>query len=1083
MKAPVLDKRTREQILAQALTLAGVHLPDADLAGVDLSGWPGYVPDWAAAAGSTDPGVRLAELFARLAELLIDRLNGVPEANFLSFLEFTGVERFPGAPAEAPVTFLVSKRSPLGGIVPAGTQVATTQTEKADARVFETRRSFFATPARLESIVAVHPGAERYVDIPVPQIPPTATALETLEPTQVLTDAEPALRDVAHVLYLGSEALFGRKDAADVSITIDVAAGAFPDAADIVWRRFDKAAGGWVDLAPPTAAVTATDVTITFTGLSDVGKTVIDGVEDFWLAAHFTGTFDEAATPVMVAQATGTVAPPTEPLTQLDAAFHNTEPIDLSKPFFPFGRRPAYADAFYFASEVAFGPDVQSVTIAFRIRPYSTGNIATMYTGVPDTTVVTRAAWQFLDVDGRWQELAVVEHRFNITTTASGTTVTSEWVPPTGENAAAATFIHGSPQAAVASVTRSGFEDRIGNLPVHGVMGHWMRVLLLSEHPYGNDGVLVDVITPDGITPRFIGPLFLPPVIEKVEHITYVPGTTAAPITNVKTLNGFAFSSHPAGSGAFEPYRSVARRELAGAPVYGPSPALYLAFDRPFPTGAFISLFFALAERDSQLSSPLESGNPNIAWEYWSEAGGWTGLHVVDDTLNLTTSGTAAFVAPGDAATLALFPQFEPTSVSTTTARWWLRARLASGRFDQAPALIGIYPNTTIAANRSTVAELLVGSSNGEPNQSFALVRAPVLGGDLWVRETERPTEQELRELEQEHATDRVIALTPAAPTPVVDIRSVAGEEPEIWVRWRRTPNFRLSGPRSRHYAMDGVAAVVGFGTGTRGLIPPVGRNNIVFRDFQTGGGSAANLDAVPLAVKELKTSLSFIERVFNVQAAAAGASPWSIAQLGEFGPQMLKNRGRPVTIEDYEWMVRQRFSSVARVRCLPVRAPGPGGTLVFKAGGVTLVIVPWSSEPRPQPDQGLTRSVREFLAQTALTNIAADIHVKGPDYVAIDVEATLVATSPELVSVLVRQARAALDTFLHPLTGGEDGAGYGFGRAVFISEVQAVLERLDGVDHVLSAQFAAASGAEAFPVTGDRLASSGAHRITVVAI
>lgn len=1074
MQPPVLDPRTREQILAQALALAGASLPDADLAGIDLSTWPGYVPDWADAAGPSDPGVRLIELFARLAELLLERLNGVPETNFLSFLEFTGVERFPGAPAEAPVTFTVSKRSPLGGIVPAGTRVATTQTEKADAHVFETRRAFFATPAQLESIVALHPSADRFAAI--------AVTSSQRSPIHVLTDAEPALHDIAHVMYLGSETLFGRKDAADVSVTLELAGGAFPDEADIVWRRFDAAAEGWVDLDPPVVSATATHVTFAFTGLSDVGKTTIDGVEDFWLAADFVGTFDETVPPAVVTQVAGAVAPPAQPATQLDAAFHNAERIDFSKPFYPFGRRPEYADAFYFASDVAFGPDVESVTIAFRIRPHSESDVAEQYDGVPDTSITTKAVWQFLDVDDVWQELAAVEHRFDITTDATGTTATSVWVPPTGEDAAAATFIHGSPDAAVVAITRSGFQNRIGYRAVHGVQGHWMRVLLLSDEPYGHDGVLVDVTTSAGTVPGFIGPLFFPPVIERIEHITYVPGSSPVPITNIRTLNGFAWSSPSAGASEFEPYRSVAARQLAGAAVFGPAPALYFAFDRPFPTGAFISLFFGLAERASQLSSPLESGNPNIAWEYWSDGAGWSTLDVSDDTLDLTTSGAAAFVAPRNAAPLTLFAQLDPGADNDATARWWLRARLTAGSFDHPPALLGIYPNTTTAANRSTLPELLIGSSNGEPGQLFALVKAPVLGGELWVRETERPTEQELRELEAEHAADRVAALAPDVAVSVIDIRPVEGDEPEVWVHWRRTPNFRLSGPRSRHYAMDGVAARVGFGTGTRGLIPPVGRNNLVFRNFQTGGGSAANRDAIPLAVKELKTSLPFIERVFNVQAASAGASPWSIAQLGEFGPQMLKNRGRPVTREDYEWMVRQRFSSVARVRCLPVRAPGPGGTLVFKAGGVTLVIVPWSAEPRPQPGQGLVRRVREFLAQTALTNIADDIHVKGPDYVAIDVEATLVATSPELVSVVMQQARAALDAFLHPLTGGEARAGYGFGRAVFLSEVQAVLERLDGVDHVLSAHFVAAPGVDAFPVMDDRIASSGAHQITVLA-
>jgi hypothetical protein len=128
VKRPLLDSRTRDEVRRQALELAGIAPP---------LGWAGYVPDWAAAVvdRENDPGRRLIDVFSRLAELLIERVNRVPEKNFLAFLDLAGVERFPGAPAEVPVTFLVSKRASLGGLVPARTQVATVQTKTTNARV------------------------------------------------------------------------------------------------------------------------------------------------------------------------------------------------------------------------------------------------------------------------------------------------------------------------------------------------------------------------------------------------------------------------------------------------------------------------------------------------------------------------------------------------------------------------------------------------------------------------------------------------------------------------------------------------------------------------------------------------------------------------------------------------------------------------------------------------------------------------------------------------------------------------------------------------------------------------------------
>jgi hypothetical protein len=1062
VQPPVLDPRTREDVLERALELARADLPD----------WPGYAPDWAAAADPADPGMRLVELFARLAELLIDRLNRVPERNFLSFLELTGVERSPGVPAEVPVTFMLSKRAPLGGLVPAGTQVATIQTEKSDARVFETRRDIFVTPARIDRIVALHPATDRFTVLPLPPLPPDADELAAARPVTVLSDAEPALEDVAHILYLGSEALFGRPDAVDVDVTFELAAGRFPD--DIEWLRYHGEVEAWTELTPPEVTAAGNAVTFRFNGLAGVEPVTIDDVEEFWVAAHFVGPFDEAFDPPVIVSAMGAVSAPTQPLTQFDAAFHNAEALDLSKPYHPFGRRPAYGDAFYFGSRIAFARDVETVDLFFSIRPRSHVELAAQFAGLADAlSVRTVARWQYLNDAGQWVDLATYDHEYTFAASSGDVTQTSNAAPP-GAHAGDGTFLGGSSGAGLATVRLTGFQGDIGLQTVHGIESCWVRVLLMSDAPYGIDGVLVS----SGAVPQFVGPLLIPPTIEAVS-IDYVPSAALAPVGHMKALNNFALRDAGALGVPFQPFESVAGRDIDDSAAFGAEPALYFAFDRS-PGTAFVSVFFDLADRASALISPIESGQPNVAWEYWRATAGWAPLDVDDATLDLTTSGTVAFVTPGDATPVALFEQVDPDGAPNPAARWWFRARLVGGGFDHPPAVRGIYLNTTMADNRSTSAELLVGSSNGEPNQTFALVRGPVLAGELWVREMERPGGEELRALEAEHRADSVMALGPADVGPVLDVRPVEGSEPEIWVRWRRAATLRASRPRSRHYTVDSVAAVVTFGSGVRGLIPPVGRNNLVLRDFRTGGGEAANRDTIRLAVRELKTSLPFIDRVFNVQSASAGASPWTVAQLTEFGPQILKNRGRPVTTEDYEWMVRQRFSQIARVRCLPVRAPAPGGGLRFSAGAVTVLIVPSSTERRPQPGQGLIRNVREFLAQIALGTIAADIHVKGPDYTPVDIEATLVPTRPELASVVVRRAAAAIEAFLHPLTGGEEGAGYGFGRPVYLSEVHAVLERIDEVDHVISAAFSGAPGADAFPIDSERLASSGTHSVSV---
>ena len=66
----------------------------------------------------------LIRIFARYSEIIIDRLNQVPEKNFLAYLDLLGVSPVPPLPARVPLTFVPTAGSPAGVRVPPRTQVA-----------------------------------------------------------------------------------------------------------------------------------------------------------------------------------------------------------------------------------------------------------------------------------------------------------------------------------------------------------------------------------------------------------------------------------------------------------------------------------------------------------------------------------------------------------------------------------------------------------------------------------------------------------------------------------------------------------------------------------------------------------------------------------------------------------------------------------------------------------------------------------------------------------------------------------------------------------------------------------------------
>jgi hypothetical protein len=64
-------------------------------------------------------------------------------------------------------------------------------------------------------------------------------------------------------------------------------------------------------------------------------------------------------------------------------------------------------------------------------------------------------------------------------------------------------------------------------------------------------------------------------------------------------------------------------------------------------------------------------------------------------------------------------------------------------------------------------------------------------------------------------------------------------------------------------------------------------------------------------------------------------------------------------------------------------------------------------------------------------------------------VQAVFAPVDPSAAGPVLDAVRSALRRFLHPLTGGPDGAGWPFGRDVFVSDVASLLESVSGVDYV----------------------------------
>jgi hypothetical protein len=350
------------------------------------------------------------------------------------------------------------------------------------------------------------------------------------------------------------------------------------------------------------------------------------------------------------------------------------------------------------------------------------------------------------------------------------------------------------------------------------------------------------------------------------------------------------------------------------------------------------------------------------------------------------------------------------------------------------PYLRGIRSNTISVLNGITVADEILGSSNGKKDLSLTLSKSNISQDiRIYVRENDQPPTGDIADIQLENGSD--------APSSVV-----SGDG--VWVLWRRVDHFQFSSPSSRVFMLDSQSGKIIFGDGIRGMIPPVGRDNVKAAYYRAHSGEAGNVGANEITViRNPFGELAAVKKVRNFDKAVGGGDAEDVSMAMLRGPRTIKHRDRGITLEDYAWLARDAGREVAAAWCLPTRDPDG----MTREGWVTVVIVPDEPGVKPFPSPPLLRHVRSYLESRALPNLSSgnSIVVRGPKYVEAAVIARVVPINPEKGDEVKLAAISRLEQFLHPLKGGQERNGWELGRDIYLSELYSELEALPGVDHV----------------------------------
>ncbi|NES42876.1 putative baseplate assembly protein [Moorena sp. SIO2C4] len=1088
IKAPKIDSRTAETIAAQVQQL--------------LEHYTGETKDIQGTSAA------IVNIFARFAEIIIERLNQVPNKNFLAFLDLLGASRLPPQPARVPLTFSLAAGTTVDAVVPKGTQVAAPPGEREqDPVIFETERELVVTAAKLDSIFVRDPQQDLYSNHSSILTTPASPGVDVFRGNQ----------PIEHSLYIGHSKLLGFAEIETFKVTINLSE-VLGTPGEVTWQICQETEDGanWQDITPSndgTQGLTSSgDREIEFSNITALPLTTVNAVTSRWLRCRLV-------TPITLADESSTDMVSANELPEIDeikieasisssnllieTAFLNQLPVDLTKEFFPFGEKPKLGDTLYLANSQIFSQENAQITLQVNLRNPATetsdepdgvptAHTITEISGEPDDFPLrTRASsnlrlkWEFWN--GKvWQELGTAAVYYNTS------------------NNPEAEF-----QDTTQAFTENGqvvfnlFEKPV-TTTINGVESFWIRVRI-SAGNYGREARYERIVpTPEPPAPeyRFIEATFAPPLISSI-GVSYTLTISEEPEA-LLTYNDSVYSNNLVkridsknkliGSIPFwQIYlfiwavesRSYSLMRYVYSKVVCPQiipfkgteteqPACYLGFSLPLARTEFtnrkISIFYCVTEvkygdnnvtlvpNATAVKQLNKTEQVQLVWDYWNGQA-WQQLTIRDETENFTRSGLIEFLPPGD---------FSPREDFNLPPRYWLRVQWLKGDYEVEPRLKQVLLNTTMAAQTATIQKEIVGSSDGTENQKFNTTSQPILAGqELEVREPEIPSALEKDKILLEEGEKAITVTT-----------NETGRPQEIWVRWHQVPDFYQSEPRDRHYVFDNLTGEITFGDGHNGLIPPPGKGNIRMSRYQTGGGTAGNKPAG--AIVQLKTTVPYVDKVINHQAAAGGAEAETIDSLIERAPKEIRHRQRAVTKEDYEDLAKLASPEVIRAKCVPLGnlKTNPLDPKPDLAGAVSVIIVPRSTEAKPLPSLELIKRVQNYLQ--AYTEPTVAISVVGALYVRVDITTKIAVTSLEGSREVAQTVEQTLAGFLHPLTGGFDGMGWNFGRQPYKSDLYRLLERVPGVDHVYSLEVAEIEELDGASETNRFLVYSGNHTINL---
>jgi predicted phage baseplate assembly protein len=472
----------------------------------------------------------------------------------------------------------------------------------------------------------------------------------------------------------------------------------------------------------------------------------------------------------------------------------------------------------------------------------------------------------------------------------------------------------------------------------------------------------------------------------------------------------------------------------------------------------------------------IDPRNPPIRWEAWN---GSSWEEVLMKKSNDYTEGFSfsklqrekgSPLEDGADVELHLPLNFPPETFVNYRGRWlrcvYFKREENQPLYRQSPRIVRMSVRSlggTIPVTQAyPINDEILGESNGEPGQVFYLQRPPVLPRNVVKREyievitsggmvqkwTEVTDFAESKETDLHYTLDSQSGRVQFGP--LIREPGHLKEISDFRARLQSLPNQMISS----EVALNDNR----WSTDTRqcGAIPPRG-STIRMVSYRTGGGSQGNVQ--PGSITILKSAVPYVAQITNYKQGRNGAEAQSLDYAVLQVPKMLRTQNRAVTTEDFETLAKEGGQgAIARVKCCPPSDKPE------EAGRIKLLLIPQVSlqnlengiPPEAfEVDQVLIKRVSAYLDERKLLGI--NIKYEQPEYMGVSVQTEVSLEdeykNPRMQQEIKQKLELTLYQFLNPITGGEDGTGWVFGRPVYTSDIVKHFQKVKGVRYVGSIQ------------------------------